>query len=87
MATLIIDATKINDAATALGMSSAQGMAWFSENAAIITVIAQYVSRHGGVLQEDIEANASPNGPLDPTLVAQVVGLLRVIGRVGVVTL
>lgn len=60
-----------------MGLTPDQAIAWYSENKDTVRKIRDYVATVKSPTPEDVEANADPSGPLDPTLVAQIGALLE----------
>jgi hypothetical protein len=61
------------------GLSEAQAIAWAASNATAIKLVRDYLDNpaHGLTRPSLVEAEADPNGPLDATLVGQILGLFE----------
>ena len=82
MTTLVIDREVMAQAAAATGMTEPQLQAWFRAHYDTIRAIRLYIQSRGTTEPSYIEQYADPNGPLDPTLVAQVIELLEIGGLI-----
>ena len=61
------------------GMTEAQAIAWAATNSSAIKLIRDYLDdpAHGLTRPSLVEAEADPSGSMDPTLVAQILGLFE----------
>ena len=77
-----IDASVIQSAATSLGLTFDQALAWYAANRETVRLVRDYVARVKSPTPEDVEANANPHGPINAELVAQVGALLEAGGLI-----
>jgi hypothetical protein len=76
---LLINRSLLHACAPLLGMTESEAMTWAATNAATIKLIRDYLDNPANGLTRPslVEAEADPNGPLDPTLTQQVLGLFE----------
>lgn len=76
---LLINRSLLIACAPLLGMTEAQAVAWAAANSTAIKLVRDYLDdpAHGLTRPSLVEAEADPAGPMDPTLVAQILGLFE----------